>query len=143
MVFIVRGATTAWATLLWPHRWVLYNETVYINGKRVWDYNLQVEDHLNNSGPGVLCHEMFHSLSAPDLYHYNSAPYVSVGPWDLMDNNHNPPQFMGAYMKYRYGGWIESIPEITECGTYTLSPLSEPENNSFKIISVLFLPQYF
>ncbi|MBN2173313.1 MAG: M6 family metalloprotease domain-containing protein [Bacteroidales bacterium] len=143
MVFIVRGATTAWATLLWPHRWVLYNETVYINGKRVWDYNLQVEDHLNNSGPGVLCHEMFHSLSAPDLYHYNSAPYVSVGPWDLMDNNHNPPQSMGAYMKYRYGGWIESIPEITECGTYSLSPLSEQENNCFKIVSPNNPNQYF
>jgi M6 family metalloprotease-like protein len=135
MVFIVRGATTAWATLLWPHRWSLYGETVYINGKRAWDYNLQVEDHLNNSGPGVLCHEMFHSLSAPDLYHYSSAPYTSVGPWDLMDNNANPPQSMGAYMKYRYGGWIDNIPEITECGTYTINPISDVDNNCFKIAS--------
>jgi len=31
MVFIVKGGTTAWATLLWPHRWVLYNDDVYIN----------------------------------------------------------------------------------------------------------------
>ena len=76
MVFTVRGSTTAWGTLLWPHRWSLYNEEVYINGKRVWDYNLQVENHLNNSGAGVLCDEMFHSISAPDLYHYNSCPYV-------------------------------------------------------------------
>ncbi|MEZ5195149.1 MAG: M6 family metalloprotease domain-containing protein [Bacteroidales bacterium] len=135
MVFIIRGATTAWATLLWPHRWALYNETVYINGKRAWDYNLQVEEHLNGSGAGVLCHEMFHSLSAPDLYHYNSAPFTSVGPWDLMDNANNPPESMGAYMKYRYGGWIDEIPEITECGTYMLNPLSEPENNCFKIAS--------
>lgn len=135
MVYIIRGATTAWATLLWPHRWALYGEDVYINGKRVWDYNLQVEDHLNGSGPGVLCHEMFHSLSAPDLYHYTSAPYTSVGPWDLMDNANNPPESMGAYMKFRYGGWIEEIPEITECGTYTLNPLSESENNTFKIAS--------
>ncbi len=143
MVFIVRGATTAWATLLWPHRWALYGETVYINGKRVWDYNLQVEDHLNGSGPGVLCHEMFHSLSAPDLYHYTSAPYTSVGPWDLMDNANNPPESMGAYMKFRYGGWIEEIPEITECGTYTLNPLSEAENNSFKIASPNSNSQYY
>lgn len=135
MVFIVRGATTAWATLLWPHRWALYGETVYINGKRAWDYNLQIEDHLNNSGPGVLCHEMFHSLSAPDLYHYSSAPFTSVGPWDLMDNNLNPPQSMGAYMKYRYGGWINDIPEITECGTYTLNSVLSSENNCFKIAS--------
>ncbi len=143
MVFIVRGATTAWATLLWPHRWALYNEVVYINGKRVWDYNLQVEDHLNGSGAGVLCHEMFHSLSAPDLYHYNSAPYTSVGPWDLMDASDNPPQSMGAYMKFRYGGWIEQIPEITECGTYTINPLSEPENNCYKIESPNSSSQYY
>jgi M6 family metalloprotease-like protein len=135
MVFVVKGSTTAWATLLWPHRWALYGEDVFINGKQVWDYNFQVENHLNGSGAGVLCHEMFHSLSAPDLYHYNSAPYVSVGPWDVMDNNKNPPQSMGAYMKYEYGGWIDNIPEITECGTYTLNPLSEAENNCFKIAS--------
>lgn len=143
MVFIVRGATTAWATLLWPHRWVLYNEVVYINGKRVWDYNLQVEEHLNGSGAGVLCHEMFHSLSAPDLYHYNSAPYTSVGPWDLMDASDNPPQSMGAFMKYRYGGWIDQIPEIIECGTYTINPLSEPGNNCYKIASPNSSSQYY
>ncbi len=143
MVFTVRGATTAWSTLLWPHRWALYSENVYINGKRVWDYNLQVEDHLNGQGAGVLCHEMFHSLSAPDLYHYGSAPYTAVGPWDLMDNALNPPESMGAYMKYRYGGWIDEIPEITECGTYTLNPLAEEENNCFKIASPNSSSQYF
>ncbi|MCF8405550.1 MAG: M6 family metalloprotease domain-containing protein [Bacteroidales bacterium] len=143
MVFTVKGATTAWSTLLWPHRWALYNENVYIHGKRVWDYNLQVEDHLNGSGAGVLCHEMFHSLSAPDLYHYNSAPYTSVGPWDLMDNANNPPESMGAYMKYRYGGWIADIPEITQCGTYNLSPLTEAENNCFKIASPNSPSEYF
>jgi len=143
MVFTVRGATTAWSTLLWPHRWVLYSQNVFINGKKVWDYNLQVENHLNGSGAGVLCHEMFHSLSAPDLYHYGSSPYVSVGPWDLMDNANNPPQSMGAFMKFRYGGWIESIPEITECGTYTLNPHSEPENNCYKIASPNSSSQYY
>jgi M6 family metalloprotease-like protein len=143
MVFIIKGSTTAWATLLWPHRWALYGEDVFINGKQVWDYNLQVENHLAGSGAGVLCHEMFHSLSAPDLYHYNSAPFVSVGPWDLMDSNTNPPQSMGAYMKYEYGGWIANIPEITECGTYTLNPLSEPENNCFKIASPNSNSEYF
>lgn len=143
MVFTVKGATTAWATLLWPHRWALYGETVYINGKRAWDYNLQVEEHLNGSGAGVLCHEMFHSLSAPDLYHYNSAPYTSVGPWDLMDNANNPPESMGAFMKFQYGGWIEEIPEITECGTYTLNPLSKEDNNCYKIASPNSNSEYF
>ena len=33
MIFNIRGAPSAWSTLLWPHRWALYNENVYINGK--------------------------------------------------------------------------------------------------------------
>jgi M6 family metalloprotease-like protein len=135
MVFIIKGGTTAWATLLWPHRWALYNEEVYINGKRVWDYNFQLTSHLLTNGNGVLCHEMFHSLGAPDLYHYNSTPVDAVGTWDVMCSNHNPPQLMGAYMKFRYGGWIDEIPEITDCGTYTLNPLALEGNNSFKIAS--------
>ncbi len=143
VVFNVKGGTTAWSTLLWPHRWVLYSENVYIHGKRVFDYNFQLETHLNSNGNGVLCHEMFHTLSAPDLYHYSSAPYSSVGPWDIMDNSANPPQSMGAYMKYRYGGWIDNIPEITECGTYTINPVAASENNCFKIASPNSNTDYF
>lgn len=143
VVFIVKGATTAWSTLLWPHRWSLYSETVYINGKRVWDYNFQLENSLGSSGVGVLCHEMGHSLSAPDLYHYNSTPYSPVGVWDIMGSDQNPPQSMGAYMKFRFGGWIDNIPEITECGTYTLNPISNPENNCFKIASPNSNTDYF
>ncbi len=143
VVFIVKGGTTAWSTLLWPHRWSLYSEFVYINDKRVYDYNFQLENSLNSSGVGVLCHEMGHSLSAPDLYHYNSAPYTPVGSWDIMGSDQNPPQSMGAYMKYRYGGWIEEIPEITECGTYTLNPITSPENNCYKIASPNSNTDYF
>ena len=143
MVFIVKGTTTAWSTLLWPHRWVLYSQFVYIHGKRVYDYNLQLETALGTSGTGVLCHEMFHTLSAPDLYHYNNAPYSAVGPWDIMEQDLNPPQSMGAYMKYRYGGWIDDIPEITECGTYTINPIINPENNCFKIASPNSNTDYF
>ena len=44
-----------------------------------------------------------------------------------------PPQHMGAYMKYKYGGWISSIPSITTTGTYTLQPLTSANNNCYKI----------
>jgi len=135
VIFVVRGGTTAWATLLWPHRWVLYSEFAYINGKRVYDYNFNLETSVQNSGVGVLAHEMFHSLGGPDLYHYTSQPVTPVGPWDLMAQNLNPPQSVGAYMKFRYGKWISTIPEITECGTYTLNPITSSQNNCFKIAS--------
>jgi M6 family metalloprotease-like protein len=141
--FIVYGTTTTWASLLWPHMWVLYSQTANINGKRVWRYNFQIRSHLVSSGNGVLAHEMFHTIGAPDLYHYSYDGIRPVWKWDLMERNLNPPQHMGAYMKYKYGGWISSIPEITEAGTYTLSPLTSPTNNCYKISSPRSTSEYF
>ena len=111
VVFFIYGSADGWSNLLWPHRWVLYSQTATINGARVWDYNFQLSSWL---GVGVLCHEMFHSLGAPDLYHYYTN--TSVHPaarWDVMNINMDPPQHMTAYMKMRYGEWIDDIPEIT------------------------------
>jgi len=88
-------------------------------------------------GVSVLCHEMYHSFGSfwehtPDLYH-SKQDMIPVGDWDVMAHSKNPPQHMGAYMKYKYGGWISSIPEITTSGTYTLQPLTSPTNNCYKI----------
>jgi M6 family metalloprotease-like protein len=142
--FVVKGSPGAWADLLWPHKWSLYTQYVTLNGKRVYTYNLQLENHmLYSSGVGVLCHEMFHSLGAPDLYHYSYDGYVPVGPWDVMENNQEPPQHMSAYMKYRYGRWITSIPEITTSGSYSLNPLTYPTNNCWKIKSPNSTTEYF
>ncbi len=141
--FIIKGATTAWSTLLWPHRWSLYSQTVSINGKQVYDYNLQLEDMTLSSGVGVLCHEMFHSLGAPDLYHYTSDGMSPVGGWDIMENNANPPQSMGAWMKYKYGGWISTIPTITTSGTYTLNPITSSTNNVYKLASTNSSTEFF
>jgi hypothetical protein len=44
--FIIRGATSEWATLLWPHRWVLFSHDVFIHGKQVWDYNFNIENQI-------------------------------------------------------------------------------------------------
>ncbi|MDH7513983.1 MAG: M6 family metalloprotease domain-containing protein, partial [Clostridiales bacterium] len=124
--FIVRGSAGGWNNLLWPHMWSLYSYSVSINGKRVYTYNFQLQNSLKSGGGnvGVLCHEMFHTLGAPDLYHYSFDGLNPVGTWDIMEYNTNPPQHMGAYMKYRYGTWIPSIPEITASGIYSLSPLT-------------------
>lgn len=136
--FIVRGGVGAWSSLLWPHQWSLYNEYAYINGKRVWTFNFQLADATNYFNTSTMCHEMNHSLGAPDLYHYYYGDDISpVGGWDLMEQNATPPQHCGAYMKWRYSNWIDEIPEITEPGVYTLNPISSttPDNICYKIAS--------
>lgn len=133
--FIVSGAPTGWSDLLWPHKWSLYSFSVSINGKRVNEYNFQLQADLANDGVSTLCHEMFHTLGAPDLYHYTENGMEPVGAWDLMSNNATPPQHMAAYMKFKYGKWIASIPTITEDGVYSLHSVSSPTNNIYKIPS--------
>jgi len=141
--FIIKGGTTAWSTLLWPHMWSLYSQQAFINGKRVYTYNFQLQTALVSSGVGVLCHEMFHSLGSPDLYHYTENGMTPVGTWDVMESDNNPPQHMGAHMKWKYGGWITSIPEITTSGSYSLKPLTSETNNAFRIKSPKSSVEYF
>ena len=141
--FIVRGQPTGWDSLLWPHMWSLYSQTANINGKRVYTYDFQVETSLDSDGVGVLCHEMFHTLGAPDLYHYSFDNREPVYRWDLMEDDLNPPQHMGAYMKMRYGKWISSIPVISTAGTYNLNPLTSSTNNAYRIDSPNSLKEYF
>ncbi len=141
--FIIKGETEGWSDLLWPHRWSIYDRSVYINNKRVYDFNFQLSESLSSSGVGVLCHEMFHSLGAPDLYHYTSDGISPVGSWDLMENNANPPQHMGAYMKYKYGNWISTIPTISTSGTYTLNPLTSSTGQCYRINSPNSSSEYF
>ena len=128
VAFIVRGSSDAWNDLLWPHRWSLYSLTANLWGKRVYGYTFQLE----NVSVKTFTHEMFHALGAPDLYHYTNDGNTPVGIWDLMASGGGHPT---AWMKSKYGGWIGTIPEITESGTYTLLPLTSPERNSFKISS--------
>ena len=135
--FIIRGGNDAWADLLWAHRWSLWSQTVYLNGSQVLDYTFQPE---SQNSVGTLCHEMFHSLGAPDLYHYNGGEYTPAGPWDLMDGG---DAHMCAYMKYRYASWITDIPTIIASGTYSLRPLLESSNNCYRINSPNTIGEYF
>ncbi len=153
VTFLVYGSPGAWADLLWPHRWVLYSENAYINGKRVWDYNF----NLATGGyftVGTLCHEFNHSLGAPDLYHYYSDGPTACGGWDVMDSSNDTPQYMGAFMKAKYGHWIEDtngdgqnneydIPLITAPGTYEINPLDKSTNYAYRLPSPFTDNQYF
>ena len=138
--FLIKGSSGGWANLLWAHRWSLYSKTVYINTKRVYGYTFQPE---NQVGVRTLCHEMFHSLGSPDLYHYTDQGVISpVGYWDLMEYGSG---HMMAYMKWKYtnNNWISSIPEITTTGNYSLNPLTSSTNNCYKIASPNSADEYF
>ncbi|MCX6154148.1 MAG: M6 family metalloprotease domain-containing protein [Candidatus Kapabacteria bacterium] len=143
VAFYVEGTNDAWASLLWPHMWALYTYDVKINGKRIWNYNFFIQNPwiYQSRAVSVLCHEMFHSLGAPDLYHYVGNGIQPADGWDLMEND--APQHMGAFMKWKYGKWISSIPEITCGGTYTVNSLLSPTNNAFKIKSPNSATEYF
>lgn len=137
--FVIRGSNGAWSSLLWAHSWSLFSYNVFINGKKVWKYTFQPE---TQSEVKTICHEMFHTLGAPDLYHYCSSNIQPTGFWDLMEQGSG---HMGAYMKWKYSNnlWIASIPEITVSGNYTLNPLSESTNNCYKIKSPYSSDEFF
>ena len=141
--FVIYGTPGAWSSLLWPHRWSLYSVTAMINGKRVYDFNFQLQSTTLSWGVGVLAHEMFHSLGSPDLYHYTGNGITPVGGWDLMENNANPPQHMLTHMKWKYGKWLATVPQITVSGTYTLNPTTSATSNCYKIASPNSATQYF
>jgi len=142
--FIIQGSPMGWNDLLWPHMWSLYSYDVLINNKLVSTFNFQLETATAQEGVGVLAHEMFHSLGAPDLYHYkHNKDITPAWKWDLMEYNLNPPQHMGAYMKMQYGKWFNSITAITASGTYTLNPLTSSTNNAYKIASPNSTTEYF
>lgn len=117
-------------------------ENQYVNGKKFGIYNILFEEDLT---VGVMCHEFFHTIGAPDLYHYKEAyRYLKpVDRWDLMGEEGN--QNMTAYMKWKYGQWISKIPEITTSGDYTLKPLGgkDSTNICYKISSGKSSKEYF
>lgn len=147
--FLFKGTTECWGRLLWPHASSISNQEILINNKKALRYNFQFSELLKydyltlGGGVGVLCHELFHSMGAPDLYHYNNTNDKPVSVWDLMGDTFTKPQQISAYMKFRYGKWINEIPEITKEGIYYLKPLSSPRNNCYKIKSPNSANEYF
>jgi len=142
--FVIRGGAGAWASLLWPHRWVLYSYTVLLHGKQVWDYNFNIEDHMETSGVGVLAHEFAHSIGLPDFYRYEDNSITPVGIWDLMASDTTPPQAISAHARYKYTDWVTNMPIITTSGTYTLFPNTVSQSNhAYRINSPFSNTEYF
>jgi M6 family metalloprotease-like protein len=136
VIFIIKGDSGAWDDLLWSHMSTIsWDET--INGKSVSRYNLIMQNQFDCY---TLMHEIGHTLGMPDLYRYNNDE-TPIGIWDLMAYNQ---AHMSNYMKWRYLGWISSIPEITASGTYWLKKSSSASGNVvYKIKSPKSPVEYF
>jgi len=141
ITFIVAGSDEG--GLLWPHWWAIYTHQVLLNGKRVYGYNLQLQDFLSGSSVGVLCHEFVHSLGSPDFYRYDDPTIDPVGSWDVMAGTANPPQHMNSYIKWKYMHWIAEIPVISTDQQYTLNPSTSTTNNVYRIDSPYSVSEYF
>jgi M6 family metalloprotease-like protein len=138
VVFILQGYGDSWGSMFWPMYGALFSKDIYIGNKRVIPYNKQLSSYFS---PDVLCHEFFHSLSAPDLYHYTNDGIDPAGSWDIMGMTGG--QHMTTYMKWKYGKWFDEIPEITQPGTYTLQPVSQSPYACYKIPSPTSSTEYF
>lgn len=94
---------------------------------------------------GVLCHEMTHVLGAPDLYTLSTDNSNPVGTWDLMSDNNVTPQGMTAYTRWKYGKWIDDIPQITADGDYELRPVGSETNDNvaYRIVASKASSEFF
>ena len=136
---VIRGNADAWGSLLWPHQWTLYMTSASLMGKNVGRYIFITENMYTQV---TLCHEMFHVIGAPDLYHYTGNGITPVGAWDLMENGSGHPL---AYTKWKYSGkrWITTIPEITKSGIYSIKSLNNSTQNCYKIKSPYSATEFF
>lgn len=127
LTLFIRGGGNG--RILYPHQSIgvgLPN----LGGLAVSNFNIIVEQR---GQIGVICHELGHTLGAPDLYSRLTS-FPPVGAWDVMaSTNEAVPQHFGAYTKYRYLGFIDTIPEISLEQAYSLNPLSMANNNAYRV----------
>jgi len=143
VAFAIRGADDVWGDIRWPHKSDLTTHSMTINGAQVGAYTFVPESSLYC---GTSCHEICHTLGAPDFYHCPTGDYSHLSPvysWDLMGYPTGPPH-MSAYAKERYMQWI-SIP--TESGGLALQPLAMPTgtitNSARRINSPESVDEYY
>ena len=133
VTFIIFGPTVS-STLLWPHQswfnqsWDIYQE-IKINGKDLRAYNCLPDGDAQYFGVGVMAHEGFHVLGSPDLYHGGNDVFQyllggqPVRTFDVMSHtSYDKPQSMAAYMKWKYGKWIQNVPVAQWNKTYEVYP---------------------
>jgi len=146
--FILKGGTGAWASILWPHmEFFPYDSLDYeprINGLKINTFNFEFEGSPTYFTAHVFRHEMGHSLSLPDLYHYYNYSNVSpAGTWDMMCYNFGNNQIAAIY-KNKILHVSDDPVEITEDGDYTLLSVgSSSSQNCYYIKSDIDPTQWY
>lgn len=148
--FLVSGSPDGWSELLWPHSWDLNDisggNPATLGGYKVKKYSF---NFLGQLTVGLLAHEFAHVLGAPDLYHYNESPaHYAVGDWDLMHLEGDVPQYMTAYLRYKYLNCIATnqIQTVEYNGVYSLKPTSISTKSdviAYRINSPVRSDEYF
>lgn len=134
-ILIIDGEAVSQSDTLWQHMSSLAYAGMSINGKKVDACNILNSGSLfgsvvNPFNTGVLCHEFLHSIGYPDLYRSSSNSGTPVGAmWDIMSGTLSRNLVSPlAYMRASRSGWLDTA-DITEDGTYTLSPASSDSGN--------------
>lgn len=134
IVLVVDGKAVDMSSPIWPRAFSANG--IKINGLSVNRVNIQNSAQLFENkitgAEGVLCHEFLHSLGYPDLYR-NNRTGTPVGLWDIMASNSVFLQYPLAYHRSKISGWLKAE-DITESGTYTLSPVSSDSGNRLYLL---------
>ena len=132
LTVIIQGRCPSGSDFMWPHKSVTEVSTKIKNKYQFGNYNFI--DSYSVTGAvaacqGVITHEFLHSVGLPDLYRRSgNTDGTPVGIWDIMAVDSFFMQYPLSYQRYKLG-WIP-IQQITQSGTYTLDPVSNPDSDT-------------
>lgn len=131
LTVIIQGRCPSGSDFMWPHKSVTDVSTKINNKYQFGNYNFI--DSYSVTGTvaacqGVITHEFLHSVGLPDLYRRSGTDGNPVGVWDIMASNSFFMQYPLSYQRYKLG-WIP-MQQITQSGTYTLDPVSDPDSDT-------------
>lgn len=131
LTVIIQGRCPSGSDFMWPHKSVTDVSTKINNKYQSGNYNFI--DSYSVTGTvaacqGVITHEFLHSVGLPDLYRRSGTDGTPVGVWDIMASNSFFMQYPLSYQRYKLG-WIP-MQQITQSGTYTLDPVSDPDSDT-------------
>lgn len=132
LTVIIQGRCPSGSDFMWPHKSVTEVSTKIKNKYQFGNYNFI--DSYSVTGAvaacqGVITHEFLHSVGLPDLYRRSgNTDGTPVGIWDIMAVDSFFMQYPLSYQRYKLG-WIP-MQQITQSGTYTIDPVSDPDSDT-------------